>query len=99
MSSGFLPAGSRTTAFVKVAPYFIAGGLLFLLKEKITSFSGAFRPAYCLFWLLWHRRRIIVTYDEETTLHDSFGDIDVIPCWKLMLYAMGKSISNLKNYL
>ena len=31
------------------------------------------------------RRRVIITYDEETTLTDQFGIIEVIPCWKWML--------------
>ncbi|MBO4565420.1 MAG: ATP-binding protein [Bacteroidaceae bacterium] len=31
------------------------------------------------------RRRIIVTYDEEGTLTDKHGTIEVIPCWKWLL--------------
>lgn len=31
------------------------------------------------------RRRIIITYDEESTLTDSHGTIEVIPCWKWLL--------------
>lgn len=31
------------------------------------------------------RRRIIVTYDEEKTLTDKHGTIEVIPCWKWLL--------------
>ena len=31
-------------------------------------------------------RRIIITYDEETTFTDLHGTIEVIPCWKWMLY-------------
>ena len=31
------------------------------------------------------RRRVIVTYDEEGTLTDRLGDIEVIPCWKWLL--------------
>lgn len=31
------------------------------------------------------RRRIIVTYDEEGTLTDKYGSIEVIPCWKWLL--------------
>ena len=31
------------------------------------------------------RRRIIVTYDEEGTLTDQYGNIEVIPCWKWLL--------------
>ena len=30
-------------------------------------------------------RRIIITYDEETTFTDRHGTIEVIPCWKWML--------------
>ena len=30
-------------------------------------------------------RRIIITYDEEGTLTDKHGTIEVIPCWKWML--------------
>jgi predicted AAA+ superfamily ATPase len=28
------------------------------------------------------RRRIIVTFDEEDTITDKHGTIEVIPCWK-----------------
>lgn len=28
------------------------------------------------------RRRLIITYDEERTLHDEQGDIEVVPYWK-----------------
>ncbi|MBQ7571626.1 MAG: ATP-binding protein [Bacteroidaceae bacterium] len=31
------------------------------------------------------RRRIIITYDEEGTLTDKNGSIEVIPCWKWLL--------------
>ena len=31
------------------------------------------------------RRRVIVTYDEEGTLTDKYGTIEVIPCWKWLL--------------
>ncbi len=31
------------------------------------------------------RRRIILTFDEETTFTDQHGTIEVIPCWKWML--------------
>ena len=31
-------------------------------------------------------RRIIITYDEETIFTDLHGTIEVIPCWKWMLY-------------
>ena len=31
------------------------------------------------------RRRIIITYDEEGTLADKHGTIEVIPCWKWLL--------------
>ena len=31
------------------------------------------------------RRRIIITYDEEGTLTDKHGSIEVIPCWKWLL--------------
>ena len=30
-------------------------------------------------------RRIIITYDKETTFTDQYGTIEVIPCWKWML--------------
>lgn len=30
-------------------------------------------------------RRIILTFDEETTFTDQYGTIEVIPCWKWML--------------
>jgi predicted AAA+ superfamily ATPase len=31
------------------------------------------------------RRRIILTFDEETSFTDRHGTIEVIPCWKWML--------------
>lgn len=31
------------------------------------------------------RRRVIITYDEEGTLTDKQGNIEVIPCWKWLL--------------
>ena len=31
------------------------------------------------------RRRVIVTYDEEGALTDTYGTIEVIPCWKWLL--------------
>lgn len=31
------------------------------------------------------RRRVIITYDEERTLADKHGTIEVIPCWKWLL--------------
>lgn len=31
------------------------------------------------------RRRVIVTYDEEGSLTDSYGTIEIIPCWKWLL--------------
>ena len=31
------------------------------------------------------RRRVIITYDEEATLTDKHGTIEVIPCWKWLL--------------
>ena len=31
------------------------------------------------------KRRVIITYDEETTIADKHGSIDIIPCWKWML--------------
>lgn len=31
------------------------------------------------------KRRVIVTYDEEGTVTDKFGVIEIIPCWKWLL--------------
>ena len=31
------------------------------------------------------KRRMIITYDEEATLTDEYGVIEVVPCWKWML--------------
>ncbi|MBR4267153.1 MAG: ATP-binding protein [Bacteroidales bacterium] len=31
------------------------------------------------------RRRVIITYDEEKTLNDKYGAVEVIPCWKWLL--------------
>lgn len=31
------------------------------------------------------KRRVIITFDEETTIEDSIGIIEVIPCWKWLL--------------
>lgn len=30
-------------------------------------------------------RRIIITYDEDNTITDAHGSIEVIPCWKWLL--------------
>lgn len=35
--------------------------------------------------LLECERRTIITYDEETTIEDEFGIIDVMPAWKWLL--------------
>lgn len=32
------------------------------------------------------RHRIILTYEEEETITDNYGKIEVIPCWKWLLY-------------
>ena len=32
------------------------------------------------------KRRIIITYDEERTIEDKYGMIEVIPCWKWLIY-------------
>lgn len=34
------------------------------------------------------RRRIIITYDEENTITDAHGSIEVIPCWRWLLDVM-----------
>lgn len=31
------------------------------------------------------KKRLIITFDEEDTFTDKFGEIEVIPCWKWML--------------
>lgn len=31
------------------------------------------------------RRRVIITFDEEDTITDKYGTIEVIPCWKWLL--------------
>lgn len=31
------------------------------------------------------RRRVIITYDEEKTIEDEYGVIEVIPCWKWLI--------------
>ena len=31
------------------------------------------------------RRRLILTFDEETTFTDAYGTIEVLPCWKWLL--------------
>ena len=31
------------------------------------------------------RRRVLLTFDEETSFTDEYGTIEVIPCWKWML--------------
>ena len=35
------------------------------------------------------KRRIIVTYDEEGSITDKYGTIEIIPCWKWMLETEG----------
>lgn len=32
------------------------------------------------------KRRVIVTYDEEGQLSDKIGKIEIVPCWKWLLY-------------
>lgn len=32
------------------------------------------------------KRRVIITYDEEKTIEDEYGVIEVIPCWKYVLF-------------
>ena len=32
------------------------------------------------------RRRVIITFDEEDSLTDKHGTIEVVPCWKWLLY-------------
>lgn len=39
------------------------------------------------------RRRVIITYDEESTITDKYGTIEVIPCWKWMLINNSKPSS------
>ena len=31
------------------------------------------------------KRRLIITYEEEMTIKDEYGTIEVIPCWKWLL--------------
>ena len=31
------------------------------------------------------KRRVIITYDEEKTIEDEYGVIEVIPCWKWLI--------------
>lgn len=31
------------------------------------------------------RRRVVITYEDEKTIEDDFGMIEVIPCWKWLL--------------
>ena len=31
------------------------------------------------------KRRVIITYDEEKTIEDQYGTIEVIPCWKWLI--------------
>ena len=30
-------------------------------------------------------RRVVITYDEEKTIEDQYGTIEVIPCWKWLI--------------
>ena len=32
------------------------------------------------------KRRMIITYDEEKIIEDKYGTIEVIPCWKWLMY-------------
>jgi predicted AAA+ superfamily ATPase len=32
------------------------------------------------------KRRMIITYDEEKTIEDKYGIIEVIPCWKWLMW-------------
>lgn len=31
------------------------------------------------------KRRVIITYDEEKTIKDEYGVIEVIPCWRWLI--------------
>ena len=55
---------------------FLSLNLINLLWRKQDNNRVYFHPC---------RRRIFVTYDEEGTLTDQYGIIDVIPCWKWMM--------------
>lgn len=39
-------------------------------------------------------RRLILTYDEEETITDQFGTIEVIPAWKWLLLSSNNQLNN-----
>ena len=39
------------------------------------------------------KRRVIITYDEEKTIEDQYGTIEVIPCWKWLIQQYPQKIS------
>lgn len=49
-----------------------------LLKQEIESLRKLPKALSC-------KRRVIITYDEEKTIEDEYGVIEVIPCWKWLI--------------
>lgn len=49
-----------------------------LLKQKIESLRKLPKALSC-------KRRVIITYDEEKTIEDEYGVIEVIPYWKCLI--------------
>lgn len=49
-----------------------------LLKQKIKSLRKLPKALSC-------KRRVIITYDEEKTIEDEYGVIEVIPYWKRLI--------------
>lgn len=57
----------------------------FSINESEDTFNREVQALHKLPKVLTCKRRIIITYDEEKTLEDEFGKIEIVPCWKWML--------------
>jgi len=57
---------------------FAIGGDEMTFEREVSALSKLTKVLPC-------KRRVVVTYGEECTLKDSFGEIEVVPCWKFLL--------------
>lgn len=57
----------------------------FSINESEDTFNREVQALHKLPKVLTCKRRVIITYDEEKTIEDEFGRIEIVPCWKWML--------------
>jgi len=55
------------------------------IRESDATLSREVEALQKLPKVLECKRRIIVTYDEEGTIEDEYGNIEVIPCWRWLI--------------